>query len=212
MDEVRGMNKIEANLPQDKIDFINDAHQKELQHWKRIVLESKNENDNKQLKNQYLPHSEERGTFIEDIPSQEDRFTFEAISDSLKTLLKSIKESENISFKNKVLLGGWTSTAAKVLRRDKNVHGKNLLGRFEDSMYNECGIKKQTTFNYKNLYKLMRSAPKLKNYRVNMTHLVKNHGILINYFEGNKEQSWKHSVSCDCEACNSYFTEKTMTS
>ena len=190
MDEVRGMNKIEANLPQDKIDFINDAHQKELQHWKMIVLESKNENDNKQLKNQYLPHNEERGTFIADIPSQEDRFTFEAISDSLKTLLKSIKESENMSFKNKVLLGGWT-TAAKVLRRDKNVHGKNLLGRFEDSMYNECGIKKQTTFNYKNLYKLMRSAPKLKNYRVNMTHFVKSHEILINYFEENKEQSWK---------------------
>ena len=114
------------------------------------------------LKNQYLPHNEERGTFIEDIPSQEDRFTFEAISDSLKTLLKSIKESENMSLKNKVLLGGWTSTAAKVFRRDKNVHGKNLYGRFEDWMYNECGIKKQTTFNYKNLYKLMRSAPKLK--------------------------------------------------
>ena len=37
MDEVRAMNKIEANLPQDKIDFINDAHQKELQHWKKIV-------------------------------------------------------------------------------------------------------------------------------------------------------------------------------
>ena len=49
MDEVRAMNKIEANLPQDKIDFINDAHQKELQHWKKIVLESKNENDKKQL-------------------------------------------------------------------------------------------------------------------------------------------------------------------
>ena len=66
-----------------------------------------------------------------------------------------------MSLKNKVLLGGWTSTAAKVFRRDKNVHGKNLLGRFEDWMYNECGIKKQSTFNYKNLYKLMRSAPKL---------------------------------------------------
>ena len=48
MDEVRAMNKIEANLPQDKIDFINDAHQKELQHWKKI-LGSKNENDKKQL-------------------------------------------------------------------------------------------------------------------------------------------------------------------
>ena len=33
----------------------------------------------------YLPHNEEQITFIGDIPSQEDQFTFEAISDSLKT-------------------------------------------------------------------------------------------------------------------------------
>ena len=32
----------------------------------------------------------------------------------------------------------------------------------------------------------------------------------MNYFEEN-EEPWKHSVSCDCEACNQYFTEQTMT-
>ena len=56
------------------------------------------------LKNQYLPHNEERA-FIEDIP-QEDRFTFEAISDSLKTFSKSSKKVQTMSLKNKVLLGG----------------------------------------------------------------------------------------------------------
>ena len=49
MDEVRAMNKIEAKLPQEKIDFINDVHQKELQYGKKIALESKNENEKKQL-------------------------------------------------------------------------------------------------------------------------------------------------------------------
>ena len=43
------------------------------------------------LKNQYLPHHEERVAFIEDIPNQEDR-SFEEISDYLKTFSKSIKE------------------------------------------------------------------------------------------------------------------------
>ena len=57
------------------------------------------------LKNEYLPHNEERA-FIEDIP-QEDRFTFEAISNYLKTFSKSIKEVENMSFKNKVLVVRW---------------------------------------------------------------------------------------------------------
>ena len=42
MDEVRAMNEIEAYLPQEKIHFINDAHQKELQYWK-------SENEKKQL-------------------------------------------------------------------------------------------------------------------------------------------------------------------
>ena len=49
MDEVRAMNKIEAKLTQEKIDFINDVHQKELQYWKKIALESKDENEKNQL-------------------------------------------------------------------------------------------------------------------------------------------------------------------
>ena len=44
------------------------------------------------LKNQYLPPNEEPGTFIEDIPSQEDR-SFEEISDYLKNFSKSIKKT-----------------------------------------------------------------------------------------------------------------------
>ena len=51
----------------------------------------KNENVNEiifYLKNKYFPHNEERETFIEDIPSQEDQFRFEAISDSKKKLFK----------------------------------------------------------------------------------------------------------------------------
>ena len=34
------------------------------------------------LENKYLPHIEERGTFIEDIPSQECLFAFGEMSDS----------------------------------------------------------------------------------------------------------------------------------
>ena len=32
MNEIRAMNKIEVDLSQEKIDFINDAYEKELQH------------------------------------------------------------------------------------------------------------------------------------------------------------------------------------
>ena len=49
MDEARTVNKIEVNLPQQKMDFINDTHQKELQYLKNIALASKNENEKKQL-------------------------------------------------------------------------------------------------------------------------------------------------------------------
>ena len=37
------------NLPQEKMNFINDTHQKELQYWKGVALQSKNENGRKKL-------------------------------------------------------------------------------------------------------------------------------------------------------------------
>ena len=58
----------------------------------------------------------------------------------------------------------------------------------------------------------MRIVAKLMNCRVNMTYFVQNKtDTLINYFEENEKQPWKHSITSKCEACNSYFTEPTMT-
>ena len=118
-----------------------------------------------------------------------------------------------MSLKNKALLGGWISTAAKVFRRKKNILGENLPGRFEDWTYGECQMKKQTSYNNKNLYKLMKIALELMNCRVNITCFVLNHDILFNYFsEENEEQPWKHSIPCSCEVCRSYFAEQNITS
>ena len=120
---------------------------------------------------------------------------------------------KNKSLKNKALLGGWISTAAQVFRREKNIRGENLPGRFEDWIYREHGMKKQTSYNYKDLYKLMKIAPKLMNCRVYMTCFVLNHDILFNYFsEGNEKQRWKHSIPCNCKGCRSYFAEQNTTS
>ena len=38
MEKARAANRTEVNLPQEKIDFINDAYQKELQYWKNIGI------------------------------------------------------------------------------------------------------------------------------------------------------------------------------
>ena len=64
-----------------------------------------------------------------------------------------MKEDENMSLKNKFLFGGWISVAAKAYRHDiiMNMKGKNLPHRFEDWIYRECKIKKQTVYNYRNL-------------------------------------------------------------
>ena len=45
----RAANRIEVNLIQEEIDFINDANHKELQYWKNIGLVGKNENESKNL-------------------------------------------------------------------------------------------------------------------------------------------------------------------
>ena len=50
MDEVRARNRIEVEIHQEKVDFINDAYQKELRYWKRAALESvSTENEAKEL-------------------------------------------------------------------------------------------------------------------------------------------------------------------
>ena len=129
------------------------------------------------LKNNYSPHTKDRA-FIEDI-LQDDRFSFEKISDYLKPFSKSSIKAENMTLKNKVLLGSWIVTASKVFRHDK-MQGRNLPGRYDERMLKECKIKMQPMYNYKNLYKLMRIALKLLNCRFKMTYFVKNHDILFN--------------------------------
>ena len=39
MDKVRE-SRIEVEIHQEKVDFVNDAYEKELQYWKRVTLES----------------------------------------------------------------------------------------------------------------------------------------------------------------------------
>ena len=66
-----------------------------------------------------------------------------------------------MELKNKFLIGGWLVRAVKIYRRE------NLSYSFEDWLYKNCGIKRQTSYKYRNLYKLMSVAPKLMNCRVN---------------------------------------------
>ena len=47
MKEDRAVHRIEANLPHEKIDFINDVHAKEVDYWKRIALEGRKVDEKK---------------------------------------------------------------------------------------------------------------------------------------------------------------------
>ena len=85
-------------------------------------------------------------------------------------------DDENISLKNKCLFGGWTLMVSKLYRKE------NLSYRFEDWLYHLCKVKRQSSCNYRNLFKLMSAAPKLINCIINATYVVKNHEILLNYF------------------------------
>ena len=132
--------------------------------------------------------------------------SFEAITGYLKTFSKSIKEDENMSLKNKTLIGGWILIASKAYRRE------NSSCRFEDWLNEECRIKRQTSYNYRNLYKLMRVAPKSMNSRVNRTYFFKNYEILFKYFDEMKTQTpWKHAFSCTYEDCISYYLGEPAT-
>ena len=70
-----------------------------------------------------------------------------------------------MGLKNKSLIGVWLIMAAKIYRR------QNLSRSFEDWLYENCGIKRQTSYQLQ----LQKSAqinecsPKLMNWGVNVT-------------------------------------------
>ena len=51
MEEARAVNRIEVNLTQEKIDFLNASYTEEIDYWKRAALGSKNKEERKQLGN-----------------------------------------------------------------------------------------------------------------------------------------------------------------
>ena len=40
---------MKVNFPQEKINFINEVHQKEEEYWKKVALDNKNEDEKRQL-------------------------------------------------------------------------------------------------------------------------------------------------------------------
>ena len=139
------------------MDFINHAHVEEVEYWKNVALGGRDEDERKwltdraplrvflartdavkkvknvneiifYLKNKYLFHNEECGSFIEVIPSREGQFTLQQMYNSITLFSKTVGEVENMSLKNKVLLGGWILTAAKVFRKERSIRGENFPG------------------------------------------------------------------------------------
>ena len=115
------------------------------------------------LKSQYLTNNKDQITFVQNFPSIEEVPSFEGIQEELKIIPRYIKDGENMSLRNKALFGRWIAVARMVYKRDKLIEGKNLPQRFDYWMDKEFKIKKQTIYDYINLYELMSVAPKLLN-------------------------------------------------
>ena len=94
------------------------------------------------MKSTYLAYNEEPWIFY-DILNEE--LSFEVLTGYLKVFLKFIKKDENMSLKNKCLIGGWILMTSKIYRREDLFYG------FEDWLY--CLYKQKS--NYRNLFKLM---------------------------------------------------------
>ena len=108
------------------------------------------------LTSRYLIDNRDQITCIRSIPSQRDVPSFDAVSEELKAISKSMRGDEDLSLKNRFLSGGWISIAGKAYKHDQIMKVKNLPQRFDDWIYREC------------------VAPKLLNCRLNMTYFLEN--------------------------------------
>ena len=94
-----------------------------------------------------LKHNEEWRTFINDIPAEEP--SFEAMT--------NYQGWWKYESKRKCLFGRWILMASKVYRKE------NLSYRFENLLCRLYKVKRQTSYNHRNLFKLISAAPKLIN-------------------------------------------------
>ena len=113
------------------------------------------------------------------IQSYRGEYSLEKILEKMKAISNYVKESEDMSLKNNILFGEWLANARS---RYKIIRKKDLPTQFDVWVHKECEIGKQTMHNYVNLYKLMRVAPKLCGFRVNMVYFIKHHKSLMTYF------------------------------
>ena len=123
MEEARAVNRIEANLTHANLTHL--AHSKVFLA-RKDAGKSRVENIYEMLfylRNNYSPHTEERAR-IDDIP-QDDRFSFEEMPEYSKTFSKSVREVENMTLKNKVLLGGWIFFLI-IFKKSKNRHSGSI--------------------------------------------------------------------------------------
>ena len=49
MDGTQAVNKVVVSLTQEKIDFINHSHAKEIEYWKKAAFDNKNEDGRRWL-------------------------------------------------------------------------------------------------------------------------------------------------------------------
>ena len=138
------------------------------------------------LKSQYSTNNRDQISLVQDFSNTEVAPSFERMQEELKIISGHIKDAENMSLRNKALFGGSIAVERMVYKRDKLIEGENLPQRFDYWMDKEFKIKKQTIYDYINLYALMSVAPKLLNCRVNMTYFVKNHEVLMTYLKADR--------------------------
>ena len=197
--------RIEVNLSQDKIDCITSVYQTQVRYRKEAALKNVSENDANELKvlvppdlfPTRKPRKDAREINIEKIiyylkskyfddenqihlikKCSSEHF-LEGMLEEIKVISKYVKETENASLKSSVLFGEWLSNARN---RYKCIKNMDLPKQFDKWVHKECGMVKQTMYNYINLYKLMYIAPKLCSCRASMTYFIKNNKTLMTYF------------------------------
>ena len=166
--------RIEVNLSQDKIDCITSVYQTQVRYWKEAALKNVSENDVNELKvlappDLFLtrkPRKDAREVNIEEIfyylksqyfddenqihliKKYSSEHSLEGMLEEIKVISKYVKETENASLKNIVLFGEWLSNARN---RYKYIKNMDLPKQFDKWVHKECGMVRQTMYNYINL-------------------------------------------------------------
>ena len=186
---------IEVNLQTEICNVVNMEFAREVKYWKALAVGDPKLLEEGAPKRRELRSKKKKNSKVNDIntvlrelqskyqgktpqidylpPPPSGMITLEEVHHQLEKCLMMARATDNFTLKNAYTFGSWLIVAEKHFKREKYLIGTVLPKQF-GMWIRTFGISRQSADTYKRVYKLIHKVPRLINWQISITYLMKN--------------------------------------